>query len=200
MLTPPNENVVRRLEVFRDTPAEAVRELIAISELVPLAPDQVIYRQGEAIRRDALLLVSGRLRVHLEAGGARRPLADVWPGEFVGEAGLFTRATERTATVTSSAPGWGLRVTRGLLVDNVDQPAIVALEQHLIHTLAKRIHVTNQTLQRALAEKATREGAPPLPDDIHPIDTPARPPRPRPVPTSELTLAQRLSRWWNGDE
>jgi hypothetical protein len=54
MLTPPNENVVRRLKVFRDTPAEAVRGLIAISELVPLAPDQVIYRQGEAIRRDAL--------------------------------------------------------------------------------------------------------------------------------------------------
>lgn len=183
---------MRRLEVFRDTPADAVRELLSIAEMVPLAAEQVIYRQGEAIKRDALLLVSGRLAVYVEAGGARRVMTDVWPGEFVGEAGLFTRTTERSATVVSSAPGWALRITRGLLADNDSQPAIVALEQHLVHTLAKRIAMTNKTLQRVLNERA--QVAPPAPPPAEPLAE-----RHRPESEAELTLAQRLSRWWNGE-
>lgn len=197
MNTPPTENQVRRLEVFRDTPVEAVRELLDRAELVPLAAEQVVYRQGEAIKRDALLLVAGRMSVFVEAGGARRAVADVWPGEFVGEAGLFTRTTERTATVVSSAPGWALRITRGLLADNSDQPAIVALEQHLIHTMAKRIGATNKTLTRVLNEQSAQVatlGA----KKPEPAARPERPER-KPAEAEPLTLAQRLARWWNGD-
>ncbi len=211
MSTPPTENQVRRLEVFRETPPEAVRELLSFAELVPLAADQVVYRQGEAIRRDALLLISGRLSVFVESGGARRAMTDVWPGEFVGEAGLFTRASERTATVVSSAPGYALRITRGLLADNVGQPAVVALEQHLIHTMSRRIAVTNKTLQRVVQEKGLLPGAPPPrpgAPNARPTAPTARPPAPaaRPAPRpskpaepEQLTLAQRLARWWNGD-
>ncbi|MFN7142954.1 MAG: Crp/Fnr family transcriptional regulator [Myxococcota bacterium] len=196
-MTPPTENAVRRLEVFRDTPPDAVRELLALAEMVPLAPEQVVYRQGEAIRRDALLLLSGRLSVFVEAGGARRAMTDVWPGEFVGEAGLFTRAPERTATVVASAPGYALRITRGLLADHVDQPAVVALEQHLVHTMSKRISTTNKALQRVLQEKGAPSGAPAASAPRPPRPATGRPAAPRPA--EPLTLAQRLARWWNGE-
>jgi CRP-like cAMP-binding protein len=160
--------------------------------MVPLATDQVIYRQGEVVRRDALLLLTGRLAVYVESGGARRVMSDVWPGEFVGDAGLFTRTSERTATVVSAAPGWALKITRGLLAENDSQPAVIALEQHLVRTLAKRISMTNKTLQRVLYERSS--APPPSPPPSAP-----RAERAPPVPEAELTLAQRLSRWWNGE-
>lgn len=201
-MTPPTENAVRRLEVFRDTPPDAVRELLALAEMVPLAPEQVVYRQGEAIRRDALLLLSGRLSVFVEAGGARRAMTDVWPGEFVGEAGLFTRVNERTATVVASAPGYALRITRSLLAEHVEQPAVVALEQHLVHTLSKRISLTNKALQRVLQEKGAHAPAPARPQRPPARPSQGRPAAPKPAasrPAEPLTLAQRLARWWNGE-
>jgi CRP-like cAMP-binding protein len=189
--TPQADRAVHRLDVFRQTPPEAVDALLADAEQVRFAPDDVLFRQGEPLGGAAVLLLSGRLTVSVESGGARRNMADVWPGEFVGEGALFSRGAVRTATVTAAAPSHGLKITRDMLARNVGQPAVVALEQHLVATMARRITATQKTLQRVMQEQqAVTAPAAYLSTPI------ARPSAPR---SESPTLVQRLARWFNGE-
>lgn len=214
-----------RLGPFKDTSPDAVRDLATRASWVRYGVNDVVYAQGEAMKPEAILLVTGRFSVVAESGGVRRSLADVWPGEFVGEPALFTRGATRSATVVASAPSVGLRVSRQLLADQAGHPAVVALEQHLIRVMVRRIQSTSQTLHRVLTEQAAGRGFPgaakgaAAPPNGHPAapadavappgDRPARPAGPpspgasrppsrgsTPPPEPELTLAQRLARWF----
>jgi CRP-like cAMP-binding protein len=157
-LKPPADTVVCRLDPFRDVPPEAVRDFLLYAEWVQLGAN-VLFRQGELMRPEAYLLVQGRLNISVEAGGKRQTLADVWPGEIVGEAALFTPATERGATVSSPGPGWALRITPRLLSEQSDHPAVLSLEQHLLKTLARRAAGTNQLIARLRQERERMDRA-----------------------------------------
>jgi CRP-like cAMP-binding protein len=179
---PRAEQALARLPLFKETPPDAVRELASRAEWVRLEAGDVLYRQGEPLEPHALLLVTGRLMVWAEAGGQRHARADVWPGEIVGEAGLYTRNPTRSATVTAVVPSVGLRVSRDLFVALGEHPACVALEVNQIRTMARRIDVAGKTLQRATA--TTR------------VATPSA--RPAPAAAAAPTLAQRFARFFGG--
>jgi CRP-like cAMP-binding protein len=193
-------DVLPKLTVFRQLPAADVRKLLALTGFVHFPADTVVYRQGQPMTEEALLIVTGRLGVSVESGGATRNLGDIWPGEFVGEGGLFHGGHTRSATVVASVPTDCLRVSRDLLVAGGGEPAMLALEQHLIETMLKRIRNANTVLLRVLQEQATAAAA-----------AKARADRPRPAPSATrsgpevapddappLTLAQRLARWFGG--
>ena len=80
-------------------------------EPVALSPGETLFRQGDPA--DALYLVAeGRLRaLFVRQDGAEVPLADVGPGDFVGELGLLTGGA-RTATVVAVEPTQLLRAGR----------------------------------------------------------------------------------------
>ena len=91
--------------IFAGLPASrleaAARQLVD----VPMAPGDVIVRQGD--RADRFYLVAeGSLRVTqaAEAGGEEAHLRDLHDGAVFGEIGLL-RGSPRTATVTAIAPG-----------------------------------------------------------------------------------------------
>lgn len=184
-------DLLPKLAPFKTTDPAAVRALLAIAPLVNFAADTIVYRQGEPIRPEALLVVTGRVRVFIEQGGARRNVGDIWPGEFIGEAGLFSGGDVRSANVVCGAPSACLLITRELLREHAGQPALVALEQHLTTVMVKRIRATNTLLLRAVKEP---------PPAAAPSAGRSERPRPRPAPAEALTLAQRVARWFNGTD
>lgn len=202
----PSEEAVFRLGPLREVAPAAIRELLEIASLVSFPTGRVLFNQGDPLSDDAWLLVTGRLSVRVASGMEKRVMADVWPGEIVGEAALYARGRARSATVVTVTPSTALRIPRALLVEHDDQPALVALEQHLLETMAKRIRSTNTLLQRVVLEQratghaaaaAPRPGAagasPTRPSPSRP--SPTRPARP--APPERLTLAQRLARWFD---
>ncbi|MDP2313481.1 MAG: cyclic nucleotide-binding domain-containing protein [Pseudomonadota bacterium] len=185
------EEAIFQLVPLRDVPPEAVRALLAMTTLVRFDADQVVFKEGDAPTDDAWLLVTGHMSVCVATGERQRVMADVVPGEIVGEVALYARGRARSATVVTTVPSTALRVPRAALVENDDQPAVVALELHLLETMARRIRDTNAILHRVLIEQRDSPAAPaPRLGDLAPT---APPPG---AAAERLTLAQRLARWF----
>lgn len=134
-----------------EAPAPAIEAVIARTQPVGFAPAEVVFREGDTGDR-ALFVVAGRLRATL--GG--RPIGDTAPGEIVGEAAIFLRAGRRAATVTAVEPTTCLALTRDLFRAQAQNPAVIAMEAHLLGLLVQRIAGTDALLVRAWRE-ATAE-------------------------------------------
>jgi CRP-like cAMP-binding protein len=189
---------LHRLEPLRDVPADAIAELVQITSVARFGVNEAVFRQGEAVGSVAWLLLSGRMSVRVATGPQQRIMTDVWPGEIVGEAALYAKGPTRSATVLTTAPAVALTIPRSALFDHPDQPALIALEMHLLETMAKRLRSTNNVLQCVVNEQRAHVAEPPRPASS-PADAPrAAAPRPaRPEPPERLSLAQRLARWFD---
>jgi len=187
------------LEPLHGVPPEAVAELVQFTTVVRFGPNQALFRQGDPVGDVAWLLLSGRMSVRVATGRHQRMMADIWPGEIVGEAALYTKGHTRSATVVTAAPTVALVIPRAAILDNPNQPAIIALELHLLEALAKRLRSTNAVLQRVVNEQrsaATAAAARRAGYQRTPPVT-AAPPAAQPEPTEPLSLAQRLARWFD---
>lgn len=190
---------LKRLEPLRDVSPEAIAELVRLTTVVRFSANEPLFRQGDPVGDVAWLLLSGRMSVRVATGRHQRMMADIWPGEIVGEAALYTKGHTRSASVVTAAPTVALTIPRAAILDNPDQPAIIALELHLLEALAKRLRSTNAVLQRVVNEQrsaataaaARRAGYQRTP----PVTAP--PPAAEPEPTEPLSLAQRLARWFD---
>lgn len=207
--TAAQEEALFRLGPFRGVPSAAVRELLTVTSLVSFPADRVLFLQGDPLSEDAWLLVTGRLSVLVASGDKQRVMADVWPGEIVGEAALYARGRARSATVVTVGPSVVLRIPRSALLASDDQPALIALELHLLETMARRLRTTNVVLQRVVTEQRHGTGAaaaafgaqtapgpaPKAGPASRSSSSPAKPTA-RPAPEAPLSLAQRLARWF----
>ena len=145
-----------QLYLFRAVPPAALRELIILAPPTHIAAGHEVFAEGAAADV-ALLLLSGRLIAAVGKGAYSREVGDIKPGEIVGEQGLFVPGGQRSARVVAAEPSVALLVTPKLMDHAAANPAIVAIEQHLLGTLARRIRRTNQAIQGAWK-------AAPLPD------------------------------------
>ena len=136
---------ISNLFLFRSVPERALRELCILAPPVQFPLGSTIFEQG-AVSDVALLLVSGSLGVEVESGGERRAVGTVNPGEIVGETALFTRGGTRSATVRASEQSQCLLLNWDVLERGSNNPAIVAVERHLLGTLARRIRRTNREI------------------------------------------------------
>ena len=150
---------VSGLFLFRRVDARALHELCILAPPVDFPAGVTLFEQG-AKSDVALLLVSGALDVEVEGAGARRTVGKVNPGEIVGETALFAKAGVRNATVRAIQPSQCLLLNREVLERGNQNPAIVAIEQHLLATLARRIRRTNQEITKIWKEQETAEPAP----------------------------------------
>jgi len=166
-----------QLYLFRSVPRPALRELLTLAPPTRFATGSPVFEEG-APADVALLLIQGRLVATVGSGAKAKQVGDIRPGEIVGEQGLFVPGGQRSAKVVAAEPSVALLVTPELMDHAARNPAIVALEQHLLGTLARRIRATNQTIQ--LAWKSD-----PLPN------AKAGAPKPR-------TLRERLSALFGG--
>lgn len=147
-----------RLPMFRSVPADALADLLQRAPAQRHPPGTILFRQGDEAD-DAVLLVDGLLEVSVRTAQQTRAVGTIRPGEVAGEQGLFVRGGERNASVVVRQPSLTLRLTPGLLLAGRQNPAVVAVEQHLIATLARRVRSTNLAIQKAWKEEARLRAA-----------------------------------------
>lgn len=146
MERPPDVDALLQLYLFRTVPARALAELCSLAPPVRYATGDVVFRQGDPADV-GVLLVDGKLVVSVRVGEVVRQVGDVKPGEIVGETALFSPNGKRSATVVAAVPSTALKLSWYMLERAPQNPAVIALEQHLLGALVRRIRKTNQAIQ-----------------------------------------------------
>jgi CRP-like cAMP-binding protein len=124
-----------------------------------VAAGAVLAREGEPAER-AFFLVAGRLRASVALGGeASRTVNEIPAGEVTGESALFLTGGRRTATLTALEPTTVLVLRPELFKPGTPNPALVALESHILAGLARRIERTDAQIVEAW--RASSGGGPP---------------------------------------
>ncbi len=139
------------LYMFRSVEAQHLEVLVERAPPVTYFSGDIVFHDG-ALADSALLVVTGKLVAYLDPGGDRRVLGDSRPGEIVGETALFTRGGKRNATVAAEGVTQCLVLSRDTLTSVGNNPAMLALEQHMLGTMARRIRGTNKNIQRVWME------------------------------------------------
>lgn len=158
----PDLEALSSLYMFRGVPQRALSELLSLAPPARYPPGEVVFRQGEPADV-GLLLVEGRLVVSVKVEAVVRQVGDVRPGEIVGETALFNINGRRSATVVASEPSSALKLSWYLLERAPQNAAVMALEQHLLGAMVRRIRKTNQAIGaewRLLAGPATAPTSP----------------------------------------
>ena len=94
-------NFFREMTPFAKLPGEALQMLLEELVQVEVPKGSTVIRQGDPAG-PMYIVAEGRLRVHIEEDGRRKPLAYLRRGDFFGELSLF-RGVARTATVEAAS-------------------------------------------------------------------------------------------------
>lgn len=129
--------------IFKGVPKAALQEMCSMAPPVSFQPGVTVFNQGDG-SDVALLLINGKLGVEVSSAGQLREVGQVNIGEIVGETALFARSGKRSATVRALQTSQCLLINRELLTNAAKNEAIIAIERHLLATLARRIRRTNQ--------------------------------------------------------
>jgi CRP-like cAMP-binding protein len=139
------------LYMFRTVSRDHLTELCALAPPTTFQDGHVLFRQGQPADV-ALLVLKGRLIAEVSGGEAVRTVGDIRPGEIVGERALLSRGGRRSATVSASEASRCLLLSWETFERGTENLALVALEQHLLGSLARRIRATNTVIQGAWKE------------------------------------------------
>ncbi len=122
-------------------------------------PGQVVMREGEE-GSDMLVVTSGRFTVSVGQGAARVALAEVGPGELLGEAALFRRAVSRSADVVAAVESEAIRLSNGDLeaLARVGNGLPRAVEELVLDTLTRRILASRELVTRMLEKEEAPSG------------------------------------------
>jgi CRP-like cAMP-binding protein len=137
-----------------DKPTDGIGELLSLTAPTRAEAGAVLAREGD-VAEGAFLVVKGRLRASVKAGGSERVVNEALPGEIIGEAGIFITGGRRSATLTAVEETTYLVLGRKLFRASARNPALIAMEQHLLRTLVRRIANTDALITRAWSEAAT---------------------------------------------
>ena len=102
-----DENVLDDSPLFNDMTRYQRRKAILISEIHDFAPGEKLLEQG-AMGRSMYMILEGEANVIRRDGEVERVLAQLEPGQIIGEVG-YVRAIERTADVTAETAVTALR-------------------------------------------------------------------------------------------
>jgi signal transduction histidine kinase len=143
-------------ERLRDTPLfgglddDQLRRLVELGEIVDLATDEVIIREGDVA--DALYVVlDGELEVTKRAGTSQIPLAQVGPGSLQGEIAAL-EGGRRLASVRAMGPAEVLRIPVDAIRELLAAGPDVALA--VIRTAVARL----RTMESELREREKLAG------------------------------------------
>jgi len=161
-----DRQILSRLYLFREVAPSALLDLCRLAPPIQYKAGATVFSQGDAADT-ALLVVEGRLLASVEGKDGEKIVGDSRAGEIVGETALFAKEMLRSASVVAAEDSRCLVVDRNLLRNAGDNPALVALERHLLGSMARRIRKTNQSMQLLWKESEpveppTSEARPPL--------------------------------------
>jgi CRP-like cAMP-binding protein len=129
--------LLRRVPLFAECSKGELRKLAAIADEVTLREGTVLTREGRSAH-EFFVLIDGTVRV---TTGSRK-LADLGPGEWLGEIALLTKAP-RTATATATSP------VDALVIVDRDFRRVVAeipsIAMKMLSSVAERLQRTAQS-------------------------------------------------------
>jgi CRP/FNR family transcriptional regulator, cyclic AMP receptor protein len=127
----PKLELIRAVPLFASCATGNLRQIMSLTDEIDVPKDKVLMREG-AIAHEFFIVIEGALRV--ERGG--QLIAQVGPGEFVGEIGLVDRGP-RTATVTANEP------SRLLVLGHREFQSLLGthptIQLEILQALAKRV-------------------------------------------------------------
>jgi CRP-like cAMP-binding protein len=174
---PEDSETLAKLMLFRHVPSKDIAHLCRIARPVAFQAGEYVFSQGDDADY-ALLVVHGRLVASVGSEDTRRDVGDSRAGEIVGETALFTKKGKRSATLLASEPTRCLILDQEVLETSPYNPAIVAIEQHLLGSIARRIRSSDRVIQRIWKESGTEDG--------------------KVMPKGGSTLRQRLAGFFGG--
>lgn len=139
------------MHLFRSVSRKELVNLVRLCEPKKYQVGQTLFAQ-DTEAHNAMLLISGKLEVSVRTESSIRHVGEIYPGEIFGEQGLFHSNGTRNATVIANKNSICLTITPKVMRDASSNAAMVALEQHLIATMARRIRSTNLAIQKAWKE------------------------------------------------
>ncbi len=151
-------DVVAAAPFYRDLAADEIAELAAGLELQRFAPGEALMVQGAA-SDGAYSIVSGSVAVATRLpGGGEAAIAELGPGDLVGEMALLMRGGKRTATARALTPVEALFTDRRYLDAALHQlrPASLKVLRRLGLTIAERLRAI-RIRGRALVEASQGE-------------------------------------------
>lgn len=146
-----------KLFLFRRVHPKDILDLCRVARPVIFGTGDTVFTQGEEANC-ALLVVEGRLLAHVGSGSDKREIGDSRAGEIVGETALFASGARRSASVVASEPTRCLILDEEVLLRSPYNEALVAIENHLLGSIARRIRSTDRVIQRVWKESGDREG------------------------------------------
>jgi CRP-like cAMP-binding protein len=147
-----------RLPMFRGIGMADLEVLVEHLESAEFAPGERVYEQGDEAD-GALIVVQGQLEAQIASGATERVIGRIHPGELCGEAGFFQRSGLRNARVVATRASVCLLLRPESMQATLGNPAMVAIERHLVATVARRIRNTNLGIQKIWKEQAAKEEA-----------------------------------------
>ena len=100
MLAPTGALQIGDLDLFADCTRTQLHRIGALTTGIHIPQDHELIREG-SLAREFIVIRSGSARVTREADHGVTQVADVGPGDFLGEMALLN-GTRRTATVTAT--------------------------------------------------------------------------------------------------
>lgn len=146
------------MPLFRGVPAADLTELCQHLVGRSLVRGEELYTEG-APARDAALVLTGRLSVRLGRGKDARVIAECWPGDLIGEAGLFDDGGVRNAGVLAVMESDVALLRREMFLDLPHNKGVVSIERHLLASMARRIRAANTKLEHAYKAPSTSPAA-----------------------------------------
>jgi CRP/FNR family transcriptional regulator, cyclic AMP receptor protein len=143
--------------IFRELPTGELNEIASSGKMREFAAGEVIMTQGDP--GECLhIIVDGRVRVERSHPSLTHPvvLAELHPGEVVGEMGLLDRAT-RSASVVAITNTATFVISGGNLAQVIAHYPTVSIE--LLRTLSRRMRTTDD-LVTAFASRTPDGGQP----------------------------------------
>ena len=150
------EKILSQMHMFRNVSSSDLIKFIDLCESKYFPTGAFVCRQG-ASATNALILVQGKLEVSVRSDSDIKHIGEIHSGEIFGEQGLFHSSSTRSANVMANQDSICLILTPKVMRTSAKNPAIVALEKHLIATMARRIRATNLTIQMAWKEAQREE-------------------------------------------
>jgi len=148
------------LYLLRHVPRQDLKAFMELAERVVLRSGQLVFKAG-APANHALLVVTGRLQASVGAGESREVLGDIRSGEVVGETALLDPGGTRQVDVRAVEDSVALVLTAQVLARGRHNRAVIALQHHLVATLARRIRSANLHLQQRWRVLSTAPSPPP---------------------------------------
>jgi CRP-like cAMP-binding protein len=150
--------LLQSLKLFAGVPVPDLEKLAEIAEWRSIPVDMVLMEEGE--EGDSLfVVVAGRFLVDVGTAAVRQRIAEVGPGEILGETCLFRRSVVRSARVAALEPGTVVRLGIGELdtLARAGSRLPLLIERTVLHTLTERIARSRELIEQVLVEPAQQQ-------------------------------------------